>query len=155
MENYSFRHDFFDTYQSLPDWLKFFWLLVPPLFAFAFTALCMLQRLALKRVKHQLPGNLIYSIHRDEMDMFHVYLRGEEKDLPGSGMDFDTDATICFPDLIRDPGAVESGVRGYSAALPVSWPNCSANLFSRSCAASAMTVPGGKIAAAPALYRAS
>ena len=94
MENANFWSEFFDTYQSLPDWLKFLWLVVPPLFAFAFTALFLLQRLALKRFEHKLTGNLMYSIHRDEMDMFHVYLHGPEKELPGQGKGIGAEATI-------------------------------------------------------------
>ncbi|WP_156892533.1 hypothetical protein [Salaquimonas pukyongi] len=32
MEDYNFWQDFFDTYQSLSDWMKFAWLIVPPAF---------------------------------------------------------------------------------------------------------------------------
>ena len=94
MEEFGFWHDFFAAYQAQPNWLKLLWLVVPQLFAFAFTALFLLLRLALKRFEHKLTGNLMYSVHRDEMDMFHVYLHGPEKELPGQGMGIDTEATI-------------------------------------------------------------
>lgn len=32
MEPYNFWQDFFDTYQSLNDWIKALWLIVPPVF---------------------------------------------------------------------------------------------------------------------------
>ena len=32
MENYNFWQDFFDTYQSLSNWMKVLWLVVPPAF---------------------------------------------------------------------------------------------------------------------------
>ena len=94
MEDVGFWHDFFATYQAQPNWLRFLWLVVPPLFAFAFTALFLLQRLALKRYEHKLTGNLVYTMTRDEFDAIHVYLHGPEKDLPGQRTDIDTEATI-------------------------------------------------------------
>lgn len=39
MGGYSFWGDLLDTYQSLPDWLKFMWLIVPPGFVLALVAL--------------------------------------------------------------------------------------------------------------------
>ena len=38
MESYSFWQDFFDTYQSLSDWMKFAWLVVPPGFPHSLSA---------------------------------------------------------------------------------------------------------------------
>jgi hypothetical protein len=35
VEPYNFWQDFFDTYQSLSDWLKAIWLIVPPAFVLA------------------------------------------------------------------------------------------------------------------------
>ena len=35
MESYNFAQDLLDTYQSLPDFLKLVWALVPPLFVLA------------------------------------------------------------------------------------------------------------------------
>jgi hypothetical protein len=32
MDDYNFWQDFFDTYQSLSDWMKALWLIVPPAF---------------------------------------------------------------------------------------------------------------------------
>ena len=41
MEDYNFWQDFFDTYQSLPDWMKALWLIVPPAFLLGLIALIM------------------------------------------------------------------------------------------------------------------
>ena len=111
MEEFGFWHTFFAAYQAQPNWLKFLWLVVPPLFAFAFTVLFLLQRLALKRYEHKLTGNLVYTMTRDEFDAIHVYLHGPEKDLPGQGTDIDTEATIKFLERLaarnRDGGRVD------------------------------------------------
>ena len=39
VEPYNFWQDFFDTYQSLSDWMKFAWLIVPPAFVLGLVAL--------------------------------------------------------------------------------------------------------------------
>lgn len=44
--DYNFWQDFFDTYQSLPDWLKFAWLVVPALFMLAVFAIYLRYRAA-------------------------------------------------------------------------------------------------------------
>lgn len=45
MDSYNFWQDFFDTYQSLSDWMKALWLIVPSAFALAMTALVMRFRI--------------------------------------------------------------------------------------------------------------
>lgn len=58
MDGYSFWQDVFDTYQSLPDWLKALWMLVPPAFVLALTWL-------LRRPRREV-GRLVYTIYRDD-----------------------------------------------------------------------------------------
>ena len=45
MGNYNFWQDLFDTYQSLSDWLKILWLIVPPAFVLALVALTLRFRI--------------------------------------------------------------------------------------------------------------
>lgn len=72
MDSYNFWQDFFDTYQSLPDWMKALWLIVPPVFVLGLVALVMRFHIDSKRADHRLIGELIYSIHRDSEDRFHI-----------------------------------------------------------------------------------
>jgi hypothetical protein len=65
MTDYNFWQDFFDTYQSLSDWLKILWLIVPPAFVLGLVALTMRFRIESKRADKGLDGELIYSLHRD------------------------------------------------------------------------------------------
>lgn len=44
MGDYHFWQDFFDTYQSLSDWMKFAWLLVPPGFVLGLVAIILKYR---------------------------------------------------------------------------------------------------------------
>lgn len=78
MESYNFWQDFFDTYQSLSDWMKMLWLIVPPAFVLGLIALVMRIRIDLKQAGHGFTGKLIYSIHRDEEDQFHIVAHGRE-----------------------------------------------------------------------------
>ena len=50
MDAYGFWQDLFDTYQSLSDWLKALWLIVPPLFLLGLLALLLHHRLAVRRI---------------------------------------------------------------------------------------------------------
>jgi hypothetical protein len=77
MEQYNFWQDFFDTYQSLSDWIKALWLLVPPGFVLALIALLVMRpragnRPGNKRFELIPNGELIYSVHRDAKDRLHV-----------------------------------------------------------------------------------
>lgn len=56
MGDYNFWQDFFDTYQSLSDWMKFAWLVVPPAFLLGLVALFMWYRLAAKRATEPKTG---------------------------------------------------------------------------------------------------
>ncbi len=73
MEDYNFWADFFDTYQSLSDWVKILWLIVPPAFLLAFVALILRYRLASRPKQHLSDGDLIYTVHRDKHDQYRVY----------------------------------------------------------------------------------
>lgn len=70
MDNHSFWQDFFDTYQSLSDWMKFAWLIVPP--AFILGLIVMRFKTGSKRTCPGRTGELVYSIHRDNEDRFHI-----------------------------------------------------------------------------------
>ena len=76
MDDYNFWQDFFDTYQSLSDWLKLAWLIVPPLFILGFYALVTRFRLSSKKIDKPIDGELVYSVHRDESDQLHIYQHG-------------------------------------------------------------------------------
>jgi hypothetical protein len=72
VDHYNFWQDFFDTYQSLSDWMKFAWLVVPPAFALGLAALAMRFKIESKRAELGGTGKLIYSIHRDDEGQFHI-----------------------------------------------------------------------------------
>jgi hypothetical protein len=72
MTDYNFWQDFFDTYQSLSDWLKILWLIVPPTFVLGLVALTMRFRIENKRADKGLDGELIYSLHRDAQNRVHI-----------------------------------------------------------------------------------
>lgn len=78
VEGYNFWQDFFDTYQSLSDGMKVLWLIVPPAFVLGLAALHMRFRIDSKQADHRFAGELIYSIHRDENDQFHIVAHGRE-----------------------------------------------------------------------------
>lgn len=78
MGNYNFWQDFFDTYQSLSDWMKALWLIVPPAFVLGLVALVMRLKIDSKQADHGFTGKLIYSIYRDEEDQFHIVAHGRE-----------------------------------------------------------------------------
>ena len=51
MENYSFWSDFFDTYQSLSDFMKILWVVVPPLFVLGLVAIILFYKNTIKRIE--------------------------------------------------------------------------------------------------------
>lgn len=77
MEEYNFWQDFFDTYQSLSDWMKFAWLIIPPTFLLALTVLTMRYRIASKRAESEPIGDLAYTIHRNAQGQLQVRRHGE------------------------------------------------------------------------------
>ncbi|PRD50139.1 hypothetical protein [Phyllobacterium myrsinacearum] len=72
MTDYNFWQDLFDTYQSLSDWLKILWLIVPPAFVLGLVALTLRFRIESRRVERRFDGELVYSIHRDAGNQLHV-----------------------------------------------------------------------------------
>ena len=73
MESYNSWQDLFDTYQSLPDWMKLAWLVVPPAFVLGLLALLLRYRLAGKRAAGANDGTLAYTIHSDGKGGFFVH----------------------------------------------------------------------------------
>jgi len=78
MEDYNFWKDFFDTYQSLSDWMKFAWLIVPSTFLLGLIALVQRSRQEYNRADQAINGELIYSIHRDEQSQLHIFRHAPE-----------------------------------------------------------------------------
>lgn len=72
MDDYNFWQDFFDTYQSLSDWMKFAWLVVPPGFVLGLIALLLHRRWTKRHMMATETGELIYTIHRDSFDQLHI-----------------------------------------------------------------------------------
>ncbi len=76
MDGYNFWQDFFDTYQSLSNWTKAIWLIVPPAFVLGLIALVPRHRVAVSQAETGMRGDLVYTIHRDGDDKLHVYRHG-------------------------------------------------------------------------------
>jgi len=68
MEEISAFQAFLGTYQSLADWIKALWLIVPPVFIFAMTALILRGR----REVPEVDGELVYTVHRDTTGHYRV-----------------------------------------------------------------------------------
>ena len=78
MEETTFWQALFVTYQSLTDWIKALWLIVPPAFIFAMTALLMRGRRAVPEVD----GELVYTVHRDAAGQYRVLRHTPPDDAP-------------------------------------------------------------------------
>ncbi len=78
MDDYNFWRNVFDTYQSLSDWMTFAWLALPPIFLLGLCAVLLHYRLASGRAGAQIPGDLVYTVHRDEFGRFQVYRHGSQ-----------------------------------------------------------------------------
>ena len=78
MEHYNFWQDFFDTYQSLSEWMKTLWLVVPSAFLLGLIALILRYRIVCKRAENGITGDLVCTIHRDAHGQLHITLRGRE-----------------------------------------------------------------------------
>lgn len=96
MEEYNFWKDFFDTYQSLSDWMKFAWLAVPPAFALGLVALILRYRLKSKHAKDTDAGTLAYTVQKDENGGLRIYTHDGADELP---------ARTSEPHLLPLPGA--------------------------------------------------
>jgi len=85
MDETTFWQAFFITYQSLTDWIKALWLIVPPVFIFAMTALILRGR----RAPPQADGELVYTVHRDATGQYRIL-----RHTPSATTD---DAPTCLP----------------------------------------------------------
>lgn len=94
--DYNFWKDFFDTYQSLSDWMKFAWLIVPPAFTIGLIALVMRMRIDSKRAKRVDSGTLAYTVQKDENGGLRIYTHDGADRLP---------ARTSEPHLLPLPGA--------------------------------------------------
>ncbi len=77
MDDISAFQAFLGTYQSLADWIKALWLIVPPVFIFAMTALILRAR----RPVPEVDGELVYTVHRDVSGQYRL-LRHAPSALP-------------------------------------------------------------------------
>ncbi|MGV2978322.1 hypothetical protein AB1P65_22955 [Roseibium alexandrii] len=73
MESYNFWQDFFDTYQSLSDWMKTLWLIVPPTFALGALWLGLDYRLKSRSPKATGDGMLAYTVFADETGIWRIH----------------------------------------------------------------------------------
>lgn len=73
MEDYNFWQDLFDTYQSLPDWMKFAWLVIPPSFLLGLIAMIMRYRLATRTSTKVIDGELLYSVRSEADNELRIY----------------------------------------------------------------------------------
>ena len=78
MEDISAFQAFLGTYQSLADWIKALWLIVPPAFIFAMTALLLRGR----RAVPEIDGELVYTVHRDTTGHYRVLRHVPPDDTP-------------------------------------------------------------------------
>ena len=73
MENYNFWRDFFDTYQSLSNWMKVLWLVVPPAFLLVLIWLAARTGEQRRSAEPNTVGRLIYSVYRDEENCIRIF----------------------------------------------------------------------------------
>ena len=72
MDSYNFWQDFFDTYQSLSDWMKALWMVAPPTFILMLVKLVAHGSKQREPVEPAAAGRLIYSIYRDDQNRTHI-----------------------------------------------------------------------------------
>ena len=78
MEEISAFQAFLGTYQSLADWIKALWLIVPPAFILLLTALL----LRAKRPVPEVDGELVYTVHRDAAGQYRILRHVPPDDTP-------------------------------------------------------------------------
>jgi len=71
--DYHFWQDFFDTYQSLSDWMKFAWLVIPPGFLLTLVALILRYRLMNRHTKDIDSATLAYTVRKNESGDLQIY----------------------------------------------------------------------------------
>ena len=72
MEPYNFWQDFFDTYQSLSDWLKTLWLIVPPVFILGLVWLWRRHTTPPATLEADEQGRLPFSRYRDSNGQIRI-----------------------------------------------------------------------------------
>ena len=93
MEDYNFWQDLFDTYQSLPDWMKFAWLSIPPSFLLGLIAMIMRYRLATRTQDRSIDGELLYSVRSEADNELRIY----RHDLSNGHGHFPKDTVVPLP----------------------------------------------------------
>ena len=78
MEDISAFQAFLGTYQSLADWIKALWLIVPPVFILLLTALL----LRAKRPVPEVDGELVYTVHRDASGQYRILRHAPPDETP-------------------------------------------------------------------------
>jgi len=79
MANHPFWQDFFNTYKSLSDALQILWLIVPPAFILALTALFLHHRRAAKHRPNLAKAEpQTYTVLYDEKGILRVFAHGND-----------------------------------------------------------------------------
>ena len=84
MEPYNFWQDFFDTYQSLSDWMKMLWLIVPPAFALGALWLGLDYRLKSRSAAPTGDGALAYTVFADETGVWRIHAHQDAEAVAGA-----------------------------------------------------------------------
>ena len=79
MEDYNFWADLLDTYQSLSDWVKALWLLVPPGFLLALSVIISRHKIAYKKAENQTGDSLTYTIFQNDNTPPSALMQGEKQ----------------------------------------------------------------------------
>ena len=103
MESYSFWRDFFDTYQSSPDWIKALWLVVPPSFLLGVLALVLRYRVAVRRLERFADGRPVWSVVARTDGTYRVHRHHRD---PAQRSTRGVDTAPAFPPL--PPGSGEA-----------------------------------------------
>ena len=73
MEPHNFWQDFFDTYQSLSDWMKMLGLIVPPAFALGVIWIGLHYRLKSRSAAPTGDRELAYTVFADETGIWRIH----------------------------------------------------------------------------------
>ncbi|MBL4598300.1 MAG: hypothetical protein JKX93_04950 [Rhizobiaceae bacterium] len=79
MQEYNFWADLLDTYQSLSDWVKALWLLVPPGFLLALSVIISKHKIAYKKAENQAPDSLTYTIFQNDNKPSQSLMQGDKQ----------------------------------------------------------------------------
>lgn len=108
--DYNFWKDLLDTYQSLTDWVKALWLIIPPVFVLGLVALLCHHRRETKRLEQNQAGPLVYEIYPDENGDFKEYAQRDWQERPVRlTRQTDRQSSLAIPDRIEDRNQPRSG----------------------------------------------